>query len=379
MVRPRSKIISAFLLALIFFTLPVMTFAEDELPDEYGDMMDSVPNDAADSLPDEIFSDELEDIIEGADHLSSWEYVLDLIFDTLGLNLRRTVSTLAGLISLIALCALLNMLKNTLSSQALGRVLSMIGTGVIATAAVELSRDPINSAISLLENIRLLVNSMSPCLTAMYAMGGNVSTAVVHHYGLIVFLSILNNICIISLEAVVGVCLALSIASAFGLGNDLSYLSGVIKKIFTFIIGFLMLVFTTVISAQTLLSAKADTLSAKAAKLLASQMIPLVGSTVGESLRTAGASIEYLRGNVGIIIIAVLAVMILPTLISLFLYRLCFSLANAVSGMLGCEREARLLGEISGIYGYIIAILAICAVALLLLVTVFAKCGSALA
>lgn len=378
MVRKIIKI-TVLTIAILLISPHLTPKAEEDLPDEYGDMMDSIPNDASDALPDEIFSDELEDILEGAERVSSWEYVLDIIFDTLGLNLRRTTSTLAGLFALVAMCALLNMLKTTVSGATLGHVLSLLGVGVIATAAIELSREPIESAMSLLDNMQLLVNSMSPCLTAMYAMGGNVSTAIVHHYGLIVFLSILNNICIVSLRAVVGICLALSVAGAFGVGSDLSYLSGAIKRIFTTVIAFLMLVFTTVISAQTLLSTKADTLSTKAAKLLATQMIPLVGSSVGESLRTAGASIEYLRSNVGIIIIAVLGVMILPTLISLFLYRLCFTLANTAAGMLGCEREARLLGEISGIYGYIIAIVSICSVVILLLVTVFAKCGSVLA
>lgn len=375
----KPNMILALLVAVLLVLIPTLTVSgEDELPGEYGDMMDSLPDDATDSLPDEIFSDELGDLVEGAQAVSSWENVIDTVLDILGLNIRRVVRVFAELCAIIALCALLNMLKTTSSNTALSRLLSTLGTGVVALAVMELSREPIDGALRLLDNIELAVNSMSPCLTAMYAMGGNVATATVQHYGLIVFLSILNGVCITALRTVVGICLALSISAAFGSGNDLFHLNRGIRRAFASVIGFLMLLFTTVISAQTLLSTKADTLSTKTAKLLASQMIPLVGGSVGESLRTAGASIEYLRSNVGVILIAALGLMILPTLISLFLYRLCFSLANSAAGALGCEREARLLEDISGIYGYIIAVLCICSVVVLLLITVFAKCGSAL-
>ena len=139
-----------------------------------------------------------------------------------------------------------------------------------------------------------------------------------------------------------------------------------------------MLIFTTVISTQTLLASKADTLSAKTAKMLATQIIPVVGGTIGETLRTAGASIEYLRSNVGVVLIVIFLIMIMPTLISIALYRLGFIISNAFAGLLGCERESKILLEISSIYGYVLAIISISAITLLLLITVFAKCSSPL-
>ena len=79
-----------------------------------------------------------------------------------------------------------------------------------------------------------------------------------------------------------------------------------------------------------------------------------------------------------IILIIILVLMVLPTFISIALYRFGFIISNAVAGLLGCEREGRILIEISSIYGYVLAIISISAVALLLLITVFAKCASPL-
>lgn len=351
---------------------------EDKLPDEYEDFTDGIPSDIADLLPDGIFSDRTDDVVGAVEELTSWEYILNTVFDILGVSIRAVVKALASITALLVVCSLLNMFKKSIKNEALDNVMLLISGAVMAASVLEISRAPIERAMESFEQMKIFVNTMSPLICSMYAMGGNISSAIVHNYGLIVFLSILENVCILSLQLILGICMALIIASSFMQDNTLIGLNNAIKKTFTFFVGFIMLIFTSVISTQSLLASKADTLSSKTAKLLASQMIPLVGSTLGESLRTAGASIEYLRTNIGIVIIIILVLMILPTLLSVGLYRLVFVVANGIAGLLGCEREGKLVLEISSLYGYVFAIFAICSVIILFLVTVFAKCASPL-
>ena len=172
--------------------------------------------------------------------------------------------------------------------------------------------------------------------------------------------------------------MTLAVASAFMPNVNLKPLSDAIKRTFTFFVGLVMLIFSTVLSTQTLLASKADSLGAKTVKLFTGQIIPLVGGTVGDSLRTAGASIEYLRSTVGVGIIIVFLLLVLPTILSIWSFRLSFIASNAVSGLLGCDREGKMISEIASIYGYILAITSICSVVLLFLMTLFVKCSSAL-
>lgn len=365
---------------LLFVIIPINVFASEDIyvPDEYEELLNSIPDDVADMLPDELFADDIDDIAQGANKITSWNYIFDIMFNALGFNIKTLAKTLAIIIGLLALCALLNMLKGSMKSDSCNHIINLISGVVVASTLLGISKEPLQRAMLLLEEIKVFTNTMSPVICSMYAMGGNVTSALVHNYGLIVFLSVLENICIISLETILGVCLGLTLASSFVGEANILPLSNAIKKGFTFFIGMIMLVFTTVISTQTLLASKADSLTAKTAKMLASQMIPLVGGTVGESLRTAGASIEYLRSNVGVVLIVVLILMVLPTFISIGMYRIGFTLSNAVAGLMGCEREGKILLEISSIYGYVLAIVSISAIILLLLITVFAKCSSPL-
>ena len=375
------RLISLILVCLFVFISNISVYASSEnteIPDEYKDLIESLPNDIADMLPEEIFSDNIDEISKGVQQITSWEYISDTVFDILGLNVKSILKVLASIIGLLVLCSLLNMLKDSIKSTTVEHMLNLISSALIVVLIIQISDEPLERAMALLQNIKLFTNTASPVICAMYAMGGNLTSALVNNYGLIIFLSIIENICIISLESIVGVCFGLALASSFVGETNILPLSNAIKKAFTFFIGMIMLIFTTVMSTQTLLASKADNLTSKAAKLLASQIIPLVGGTVGETLRTAGASIEYLRSNVGIVLIIALLLLVLPTFISIALYRLGFIISNAFAGLLGCNKEGKLLLEISSIYGYVLAIISISSIVLLLLITTFAKCASPL-
>jgi hypothetical protein len=348
------------------------------MPEEYEDLLQELPDDIVELLPDELFSSNFNDVVKGIKELSGWEYIINIIFDIIGLNLKDVVKMLAVICSILVVTSTINAMKTTFKNEATNKVIQMICGIVFVMSIIELSREPLAKTVSLLDNMRLFINTLSPLICSMYAMGGNVSSALVSNYGMIVFLTIFDNICVIALEIILNVCISITLASAFLGGGNLTSLSSAIKKGFTFFIGLLMLVFTTVISTQSLLASKADTLTSKTAKMLASQMIPLVGGTVGESLKTAGASIEYLRSSVGVLLVVVLFLIILPTLTSIYLYRATLLISNAVAGLLGCKKEGAMLMELSSIYGYVIAILSICAIGLLFLITIFAKSASPL-
>jgi hypothetical protein len=48
-----------------------------------------------------------------------------------------------------------------------------------------------------------------------------------------------------------------------------------------------------------------------------------------------------------------------------------------VAVWLGCEDEAKLLGEIAGLFGYMIAVAALCVMTFLLSLLLLLKCGAA--
>jgi hypothetical protein len=82
--------------------------------------------------------------------------------------------------------------------------------------------------------------------------------------------------------------------------------------------------------------------------------------------------VELLRGATGICGVILVALLLLPTLVHLLLFRGMLNLAKTVAALLGCDGEGRLLGEMASLYGYLAAAVAICSVTFVLALAFFA-------
>ena len=234
--------VTAFVLkifiVLFIMSLSITVSAEEEsaLDDQYYDLEYSIPDDIAELLPDGLFSQNDEERNEAIKKLTSWEYVFDSIFEILGLSLRDIGVILGKILYLLCMCSLLSSLSKSLKNGSMTDVLGLISSSVTAITLIQITIPYVYKVEELFDGIIIFVNTISPIICGMYAMGGNINSAIVNNYSLIVFLSILENVLIVSIEAIMGVCLALALASAFMPDFDLIRISAAIKKIFTFFI-----------------------------------------------------------------------------------------------------------------------------------------------
>ena len=67
----RSLVILIVLLSLICFTINISA-SESQMPEEYEDLLQELPDDIAELLPEELFSSDFNEIIKGIEELSGW-------------------------------------------------------------------------------------------------------------------------------------------------------------------------------------------------------------------------------------------------------------------------------------------------------------------
>jgi len=195
---------------------------------------------------------------------------------------------------------------------------------------------------------------------------------------LYVLLSVLEAFCAGTIVPVGSICGALALCGAVSPKINMRGITSAIKKTYTFALGLIMTILVTSLGAQTTISSAADGIAAKAARAVSSNVIPVVGGSVGETLRTVASGVTYMKNIIGVGGIIFIAVLLLPTLITLILTRLAFLLAGGVADMLGCDGESRLLGEIGGVYGMFIAVTAMASVMFILAMYIFIKCTVAI-
>ena len=146
----------------------------------------------------------------------------------------------------------------------------------------------------------------------------------------------------------------------------LSPLAEQIKRWYTSLLGLVMFLLSLALSTQSVLAGQADTLGMRGIKYAVGNAIPVVGGAVAGTLSAVGAGMGLLRGVCGVAGILLVALLLLPALVELLLLRATLRLASTVASMLACDGEAKLLGDMASLYGYLAAAVSVCSVTFVL-------------
>lgn len=375
--RARMLAIAALIVLLCTQALPVSAVSGADYSEEYDRMLAGIPDDIAELLPDGLFSDDPEQLFEAAEQMSGPEYILSCIGQLVGVRLGDSLRLLASLLGILLLAALLRSLRGLSRSPALGPMLNLCSVAAVMGALIATQYDQLRAVTEFLGRLTLLADSMLPLMGALYTMGGNVASAAANNAAMVFFMTICENVCSQSVIPVAVVCMALAMASALSPSVDMRGIAATIKKCFTFVISFVMMLMMAVLGAQSTLAAASDGLSARTAKFMAGNFIPVVGGALGDSLRTVAGSVKYIRASVGVAGIVIIVLLLLPTLISVLLTRLSLMASCTVARLLGCSEEAGLLGELTGVYGYLLAVICACSVMFIFALTLLARTSAA--
>lgn len=373
-----------FLLCLLLFgALAASVSAEEEtfseeMPGEFEGFLNSIPEDIAQLLPPELFSENSGEVGSAVEQMSSFSFLLKTLMASVGVHLEDCLQLLSLILGMLLLSAVCNALRASFKSDSIGRAFSFGSSLAILGALLTQGYACIQSVTSYFSTLNRMTGTAIPLLGVLYAMGGNVTTAAASAGGLTVYLTLLEQIVGRSVVPFCGICLAFALMGALDPGIRLGTLTATFKKQYTTLLTFLMMLLLAMLAAQTTLGARADTLAMRSAKFAAGNLIPVVGGSVSELIRTVSAGVGYLRGTVGICGVLLLLFTLFPTLVELLLYRLTWQICASAADMLGCDGERKLLDEIASLNGYLIAAVSICSSVLLLALTLVTHCASAI-
>ena len=383
--RSGKKWLSVLLLPLLLvcLCLPISAQESDsgineDIPAEFSDLLDTIPEEILALLPDGIFSSDTETVGGAVSEMSDFSYLLKTLLELVGLTLGECASLLATVSGLLILSAVFRCLRGSIGSESVGRALSFCATLVITLALLSQSYRSLEKASEYLSTLGNITLAAIPLMGALYAIGGNLGAAMASSGGLSVFLTVLEGLVGKSILPFCGICMAFALIGALDPSLRLETLLSSLKKNYTTFLAFLMMLLLAMLAAQTTLGAKGDSLAMRSAKFAAGNLIPVVGGSVSELLRTVSASVGYLRGTVGICGTLLLLLTLLPTLVELLLLRTTWQLCASLADLLGCDSEKKLLGEFASLLGYLAAAVCICSSVLLLSLTLLTHCASAL-
>lgn len=379
--RRRIMAFAVSFLSFLFLFSPIARAEETDpyaLPASFEELLESLPGDILARLPEGALSSDAEIFGGAVGEMSSFSYLLQTVLSLVGLRLGdcgRLLCTVLGILMLSAVC---RALCSSFGRPEIARAFSFLVALTVTVTLFSSGFASIASVVTYFQNLNAFSAACVPLMGGLYVMGGNASAAVSTSAGLSLFMTVLEQIVGKSIVPFCGICQALALVGACEGAPKMGGLVGSIKKNYTLLLSFFMMLLLSMLGAQTVLGAGKDTLAMRSAKFAAGSMIPVVGGSVSELLRSVSASVGYLRGAVGICGVLLLLLLLLPTLIELLLVRLTWQICASVAELLGCDTEKRLLEEFASINGYLIAAVAICSSVLFLSFTLLTHCACAL-
>lgn len=371
------------LLLLIFFAISAgaaesgISAESAAVSEDWQHFLDAIPEEIATLLPEGFFSEDVEGAGEAVAEAGSISAIFDTVLRLSGLSIKDALGLLARICGVLVLAAVLRTVTDG-KSDGIWRASSLCTTATLALVILLQQNTKFAAIGAYFDTVQGLSAALLPLMGTLYAMGGNVSTAVAHHGVMSVFLAILENVCSATALPLAGICLTMALLDSVSDGLSLRSLTALIKRTYTFGLSLVMLLLCGVLGLQSTLGKGADTLALRTIRFAVGSFLPVVGGSVSESLRTVAGSVAYLRGTVGVGGILVLFFAFLPLFLSVLFTRMALQLGGSVAGMLACQREERLLAELAGVCGYFMAIIACLFVTVSFSLTLLAHCAAAI-
>ncbi len=278
-------------------------------------------------------------------------YILGLFTGSLDAPIKLTVS----LLTVILLAALANVMSDTAGGAR--QVFSLVS--VLASAAMTLS--PVSSAIAssaeVIKGGSAFLQGFIPAFAGMLAMSGQVTAAAAINTlvmaGAQLFSILSANIIMPASSCIMG----LTLAGAADPDLKLATLADGAKKVIIWGLGLIMTVFVAVLGLQSFITLPADGIAIKTARFTVANSVPFIGGTVSDALSVMQGGINMIRNNFGSFGIIAGAVLMLPTLTQVVLYRLSLTVCAAAGDMFGLSALTGLLKGAESVMSIILAVL----------------------
>lgn len=331
-----------FFFLLLSITMPAHAL-ELEPPPPPGSSHLMMPEDGSD------FGSGLWDLIE-----SALEYIHP--------ELKEAALVCAMLFSAVMLVSMLNSFAG--SSK---KVISLCGCFLIASTLLRGTHSMIQLGIATVNELSEYGKLLLKCLTAAMAAQGGLTTSAALYAGTAVFNTILTAFLSQVLVPLIYLFLALGIANTATGQDSLKRIKEFIKWLLGWFLKTTLTIFTTYLAITGVVSGATDAASLKAAKVMISSFVPVIGNILSDASESVLVSAALAKNAAGIYgIFAIISIFLVPFL-KIAIQYLMLKGTGMLCELLDVKSMSDTIDDFSSAMGFLLAMVG--SVCLLLLIS----------
>ena len=365
------------------FSSCTLVYADDELWSEEEIYNEQYRLSGADTLIDELPNETKKQLKDIGITSPNWKELNSLSFSEIFNNLLSQIGSqsimplncVIKIIGVILLVALINSVKTTIGSSSLTSVLDCVSVLSVSIILIEPISHTINysaTVIKLSSNFMLIFTPImvTVMLSVGQSMQGTTSYTMVMGVGTAVS-QIASNI----LEPLLNIFLGMSVVGGISQKVKLSGFCDLVYKLVKWSLTFIMSIFTTILSMQSVISASVDSATTKATRFAINSFVPLVGGALSEAYQTVRSCMGMLKSGIGVFAILATGFIYLPAIISCVLWLVAINISVALAEVFDIKNIITLLKSIATVINSLIAILLCCMIIFIISSTVMLLVG----
>lgn len=285
----------------------------------------------------------------------SFTEVVNEIVKLAGENSAGPLKAVISLTALILICSLLSSYKNSLSSElssSLGIAAVLCATCTAALPAIQVIADM--SAV--VKTASAFMLAFVPVMVMIMSSTGHAVSGASYYAMMIGAGEGVGQLSSKVIVPFLNMFLGVSVTASVCPETRLSGISSVISKAVKWILGFVMTVFTAVLSFKQLITASVDDVSTRAVRFTLNSFIPIVGSALSDAYKTVQGSVNLLKSGLGIFVIISIAFVFLPIILNSLLWIFTLSAGKLFADTLGTNQVKNLLEGVSTVLSTLLAI-----------------------
>lgn len=319
------------ILFIFLFCVPVKA---QELYDVSGmqEIEEALPEQTKD-----IFSEFDIDVTENLDT----QDFLALVLDFMKNGVKEVFSVCGTLLAFVIISSLMSSFSPSNTQGAVETVCMLCACTVLITGIYSC----INSALQTLKGAFAFMTAAVPVYMGIMVTASRPAGAASTGGVLLVACQVMSTLFTFVLAPIMNGYLAVGMCCAFAGEKGVSSLMNSVRKVGMWIYSLCTSIFLFLLSVNSVTSGAKDTLVMKTFKFVLGTTIPVAGAALSESASTVAASVNLLKGSVGIYILISVAVIILPLVCSLICWRVSLLLIKNISEIFSCTKLSLLFSS----------------------------------
>ncbi|MBE6788210.1 MAG: hypothetical protein E7539_00930 [Ruminococcaceae bacterium] len=342
-----KKIIVFACIAFVVFSFPCIALASEESVEEF------FPKDAGELLLQNGFSSlDMQEILN-LTPAQALEYVLN--------SFKNELDTPFVMVYFLFLVIIITSITSGINGGFLSKELennfSTVGVLSVCTTALV----PI---VTCAEQTREFITQISgfarvfvPVLSAVMISGGQVNSGVGYQTVMIFateFLSVFLSGIILPL---IFFYLAFSVVGRTAAGFNTDSITNSVKSTVNFSLSLVMTLFVALVTIKGIIGTGSDSVALRTGKFFVGSFVPAVGGALAEAAATMQKSMGLIKNTTGVFGIIAAALYFIPPLVKVLIYKFTCSIISAVGQLLGADKIAGLLKDISSVLSLMVSVI----------------------